>query len=366
MSQKLSNIAIEMVLVTILLFVSITHSDDNVPIPADKSQLNSWFDSNVGQLSARKASLLPDVASAEANVKVIKVRADGSGDFKTINDAVKSISIGNKNRVIVSIGPGNYTEKIKIERYKDFITFYGDPNNMPTVVYGDTAAKTGTMDSATLIVESDYFSAVNLKIKNSAPRPDGKTKDPMAAALRISGEFASFYNCKFYGFQDTLCDDKGKHFFKDCYVEGTVDFVFGSGQSLYLNSEIHVIPGDRMTFITAHARTKAEEPNGYVFSHCTVTGSGGTAYLGRAWFNHSRVVFVNSDLSDVVRPEGWFNGDPRHDKNIYFGEYNNKGAGSNLAKRAAFTKKLSDADVKPFISLAYIQASKWLLPPPKV
>ncbi|KAG8381040.1 hypothetical protein BUALT_Bualt06G0079400 [Buddleja alternifolia] len=163
MSQKMSNIAIEMVLVTILLFVSITHSDDNVPIPADKSHLNSWFYSNVGQLSARNSSLLPDIASAEANVKVIKVRADGSGDFKTINDVVKSIPIGNKNR-------------------------------------------------------------------NSAPRPDGKTKDPMTAALRISGEFASFYSRKFYGFQDTLCDDKGKHFFKDCYVEGTVDFAV-SGKS---------------------------------------------------------------------------------------------------------------------------------------
>ena len=59
-------------------------------------------------------------------------------------------------------------------------------------------------------------------------------KDAQAVAIRISGEMAAFYNCNFTGFQDTVCDDKGKHFFKDCYIEGTVDFIFGEGRSLYL------------------------------------------------------------------------------------------------------------------------------------
>lgn len=52
--------------------------------------------------------------------------------------------------------------------------------------------------------------------------------------MRISGDKAAFYNCKFYGFQDTVCDDAGNHFFKDCYIEGTFDFIFGSGTSMYL------------------------------------------------------------------------------------------------------------------------------------
>ncbi|KAG8381030.1 hypothetical protein BUALT_Bualt06G0078400 [Buddleja alternifolia] len=345
------------IFLTILFLVPIVRSGDNVPIPADKSQVNSWFDSNVGQLSARTA-VDPQVVRAEANVKVIKVRADGSGDFKTINDAVKSIPDNNQNRVIVSIGPGTYTEKIRVERQKNFTTLYGDPNNMPTIVYGDTGAKTGTMDSATLIVESEHFTA------NSAPRPDGIMKNAQAAAVRISGDMASFYNCKFHGFQDTFCDDSGKHFFKDCYIEGIVDFIFGGGRSIYLNSEIHVIEGERATFITAHSRQKSDDPGGYVFVHCNVTGSGGVAYLGRPWFSHARVVFAYSELSDVVNPEGW--AQTKDINTVYFGEYNNKGPGSNLDKRVAYSKKLSDADVKPFISLAHIQGSMWLLPPPKV
>lgn len=64
--------------------------------------------------------------------------------------------------------------------------------------------------------------------------PDGKREGAQAVAMRISGDKAAFYNCKFIGYQDTLCDDKGKHIFSDCYIQGTVDFIFGNGQSLYL------------------------------------------------------------------------------------------------------------------------------------
>lgn len=71
-------------------------------------------------------------------------------------------------------------------------------------------------------------------MKNAAPRPDGKRKGAQASAMRISGDKAAFYNCKFVGFQDTLCDDKGKHFFKDCFIQGTVDFIFGEARSIYL------------------------------------------------------------------------------------------------------------------------------------
>lgn len=65
--------------------------------------------------------------------------------------------------------------------------------------------------------------------------------------MRVLGDHASFYNCKFYGFQDTLCDDAGKHFFKDCYIEGTFDFIFGSGTSLYL-----VKPNSSPAFFHVH------------------------------------------------------------------------------------------------------------------
>lgn len=78
---------------------------------------------------------------------------------------------------------------------------------------------------------------MNLAVQNSAPRPDGRKAGEQAVALRISGDRAAFYNCKILGFQDTICDDRHNHFFKDCLIQGTVDFIFGSGTSLYLVSK---------------------------------------------------------------------------------------------------------------------------------
>lgn len=238
-------------------------------IPPEKSQIESWFTANVKPYTERKTTLDPALSTAQAGQRVIKVNQDGSGEFKTINDAINSIPQGNTKRVILSIGAGEYVEKIKIDRSKPFITFYGSPDAMPNVTFGGTAKEYGTVDSATLIVESDYFMAVNiiiavcvyaglfinflnkwtfcdklfcmdykmfllLFVKNSSPRPDGKREGAQAVALRISGTKAAFYNCKIIGFQDTLCDDRGNHFFKDCHIQGTVDFIFGSGKSLYL------------------------------------------------------------------------------------------------------------------------------------
>lgn len=147
-----------------VLIPSLVVSDDTISVPSDKSQINSWFQANIKGYNERKATLDPPLAEAEASPKIIKLTADGSGEFKTIGDAIKSIPEGNKNRVIISLGPGNYTEKIKIERTKPFISFVGDPKNVARIIFGGTAAEYGTVESATLIVESDYFSAANIVI----------------------------------------------------------------------------------------------------------------------------------------------------------------------------------------------------------
>ncbi|KAL3521357.1 hypothetical protein ACH5RR_019506 [Cinchona calisaya] len=358
---------IVLIIFSILFFIPLVLADDNAPVPADKSQLNRWFRQNVQPLASRKGTLDATLVTAEANPKTIKVRVDGSGNFKTITDAIKSIPDGNTNRVIILLGPGNYTEKIKIERTKPFVTFYGDPKNMPVIVYGGTAAQFGTVDSASLIVESDYFSAVNVIIANSAPRPDGKKSGAQAVALRIGGDKASFYNCKLYGFQDTLCDDKGLHFFKDCYIEGTIDFIFGDAKSLYLNTELHVIPGDQLALITAQARKSESSDTGFSFVHCTITGTGGIAYLGRSWMPDAKVVYAYTYMSDVVQPKGWSdNLKPETANTVFFGEYACSGAGAKLDGRVNFTKKLTDAGAKPFLSLGFIKASYWLLPPTQI
>ncbi|KAI5569673.1 hypothetical protein BDE02_12G092600 [Populus trichocarpa] len=349
--------AIQCALTAILLVSTTVSSDDKSPIPADPSSLNTWFQDNVKPLAD----------PAEAKPRTIKVRQDGSGEFKTLKDAINSIPTGNTERVIVDIGPGEYIEKLKIERSKPFVTFLGSPSNKPTLSFDGTAKEYGTVYSATLEAEADYFVAANIIFKNSAPRPNGELKGEQAVALRISGDKSAFYNCRLIGFQDTLCDDKGRHLFKDCYIEGTVDYIFGSGKSLYLGTELHVIGDENGNFITAHARNSEAEDTGFSFVHCKVDGTGAKgAYLGRAWQARPRVVFSYTTMSSVVNPEGWSNNfHPERDQyDCFIWRIQVRGEGANPAGRAKATKQLTPDQAAPFISLGFIEGSKWLLHPP--
>ncbi|KAH0461203.1 hypothetical protein IEQ34_008778 [Dendrobium chrysotoxum] len=156
------------------------------------------------------------------------------GDFATISDAFESIPQWNKQRVVIRIGPGVYRENVKIDSSKPFVTFSGKENAMPTITFAGTAAEYGTLDSAAVIVESCYFVASNIIFQNSAPRLVLGVKGAQAVAMRIFGDKTAFYSCKFLGYQGTLCDNKGRHLFKDCFIQGTIDFILGNGRSIYL------------------------------------------------------------------------------------------------------------------------------------
>ncbi|KAJ8772420.1 hypothetical protein K2173_027597 [Erythroxylum novogranatense] len=332
--------AIPFFIVAILVAATGVSSDDAAPIPADAAQVATWFTDNIKPLPERQG-LNDTLQAAEATPKIVKVRQDGSGEFKTVMEAVNSVPPGNTQRVIIDIGPGVYKEKVTVENSKRFVTFYGAPDNVPTLSFDGTAAKYGTVYSATLQVDAPFFTAANLIIENTAPKPDGKAVGAQALALRIGGDMATFYNVRLLGFQDTLCDDKGRHFFKDCYIEGTVDFIFGSGKSIYLKSQ--------------------DEDTGFSFVHCNVTGKGTGAMLGRAWTEMPKVVFAYTTMTSVVDPAGWSNNN--HPDREPF-SLRDQGSAPNT--RAPFTKQLTEEQVKPFITLGYIEGSKWLLPPPKV
>ncbi|XP_031253029.1 putative pectinesterase 63 [Pistacia vera] len=378
MAEEKKQFSILATLLTTVLF-----SSNLIPIvvceleimPADSSKLDAWIGQNVKQfvetksLDDKEGSVLDDVlATAEAGLKVITVVKDGSGNFKTVTDAVKSIPPGNAKRTVIKIGGGEYREKITIDKSKTFITFLGDPKGMPKIVFDGTAAKYGTVDSATVAVESDYFVAINIEFVNSAPMPDAKKDDQQAVALRISGDKAAFHNCRFIGYQDTLCDFVGRHLFRDCYVEGTVDFIFGDGQSLYLNTTIKSV-AKGLSVITAHGREEVSGKSGFAFVHCNIIGSGDT-YLGRAWKNSPRVIFAYTYMGEHINDQGWLNGmygeSNNSQKNVYYGEYKCMGPGADSTGRAKFVKILSDAEAEPFLSMTYLDGNKWVLPPPKV
>lgn len=124
-------------------------------------------------------------------------------------------------------------------------------------------------------------------------------------AFRISADRAAFYYVSFLGHQDTLYDQRGRHYFRNCYIQGSIDFIFGYGRSLYKDCHIHSIA---TTFgsLTAQKRNATLLDTGFSFVDCTVTGSG-SVYLGRAWGAYSRVVYAYTYLADIIVPEGWQN-----------------------------------------------------------
>ncbi|KAJ8621255.1 hypothetical protein MRB53_029784 [Persea americana] len=311
------------------------------------------------------AALEIRLVRAEAGKRIITVRQDGTGEFKTVTDAVKSIPPGNSRRTIIKIGPGVYREKVLVDRSRPFVTFLGDPHAMAVITFDGTAAKFGTWNSATVAVESQFFMAANIVFENSAPMPADGEEGGQAVAMRISGDKAAFYNCKFLGYQDTLLDDVGKHYFQDCFIRGSVDFIFGTGRSLYMKCELHSV-AKGITALTAHGRLGKSDSGGFAFVNCVISGSG-SAYLSRAWKESSRVVFLYTYMGALVNPKGWDDkGFQDRQRTVYYAEYKCKGPGANTGGRVKFGRQLNDNQAQPYLSKTFIHATTWLLPPPSV
>lgn len=208
-------------------------------------------------------------------------------------------------------------------------------------------------------MNSPYFQAKNITFKNTTPVPAAGAIGKQAVAFRISADTAAFVGCKFLGAQDTLYDHLGRHYYKDCYIEGSVDFIFGNGLSFFEGCHLHAI-APVTGAVTAQGRSSMLEDTGFSFVNCKVTGSG-ALYLGRAWGPFSRVVFAYTYMDNIIIPKGWHNwGDPLREMTVFFGQYKCSGPGASFAGRVSWCRELTDQEAKPFISLSFIDGSEWI------
>ncbi|CAN1122153.1 Probable pectinesterase 53 [Linum perenne] len=299
-------------------------------------------------------------------LKVKKKKKHSRRVFPTVREAIESIPVVNDCRVVISIGKGTYREKVEIPTTMAYITLKGAGTGKTIIEWDDTADRIGenghplgTFGSATFAVNSPYFIAKNITFKNKAPMPPSGALGKQGVALRISGDNAAFIGCKFIGAQDTLYDHLGRHYFKHCYIEGSVDFVFGNGLSLYDKCHLHAITN---TFgaLTAQKRESMMEETGFSFVKCKVTGSG-ALYLGRAWGSFSRVVFAYTFMDKIISPQGWYNwGDKNREMTVFYGQYKCWGPGANFGGRVPWSRELTDAEAEPFVSLGFIDGHEWL------
>lgn len=290
------------------------------------------------------------------------VGKSGSGaEYSKVKSAVKSIPEGNSERCVIYIGEGEYEEKITIPKEKPYITFKGVTALKTIIKYGDYAEKVGsTSKSATVAVMSDYFIAEDITFENTHPPPPGGAVGQQAVAFRIEGDKAQFYRVSFLGAQDTLYDKKGRHYFKDCYIKGSIDFVFGGGLSYYESCSLVSIANPGSGSLTAQKKMTEDEESGFSFVRCTISGNG-PVYLGRAWGPYSKVVFLYTEMKLPIIPAGWYNwADPAREKTVYYGQYRCYGPGAETAGRVNWSKDLTDSQAQAFLTWDFVDGNSWI------
>jgi PelA/Pel-15E family pectate lyase len=278
-----------------------------------------------------------------AHAKTIVVAADGSGDFKTVQQAIDRVPENNTQRVVIQIKPGVYREQVRVSAGKRFVTFRGEDARKTLLTFRLSAQEAGNTRLAfSTFIGADEFRAENITFENSFGTGS------QAVALFVDADRAEFRNCRFLGWQDTLFVNGARHLFRDCYIEGHVDFIFGSASAVFENCTIH---SKGAGYVTAHYRTSDDENTGFVFVRSRLTGkdTGEGVYLGRPWRPYARVIFLECWLGDHIRPEGWDNWrDPAREKTAWFAEYKSTGPGANPNARVAWSKQLSTPEAKIF------------------
>jgi len=324
-----------------------------------------------------------------AQVYDLIVAKDGSGDYSCIQDAVNAIrDYKPEGRQRILVKKGVYEEKVIIPSYKTNISLIGENRDSTIIVWHDHAnmytqsgwpaftikeadtahqdgiikngRKIGTFQSYTMRVDGLGFECENMTISNDAMSywnklwtKNGKNTNGVgqAVALHVEGDKVIFRNCRLLGFQDTVFNgnEDSRQAFYRCYIEGTVDFIFGPATCWFEECELHALSNG---YLTA-ASTPANHPFGYVFYRCKVTADTQVTneWLGRPWRNYASVIFRECELPSVVNPLGWHNWkDPEREKTARYYESKCTGPGADRTKRASWSRELSTkeaAELKP-------------------
>ena len=286
-----------------------------------------------------------------AEDKTLYVSGSGTGDYYSIQ---RAIDVAPAEGAVISVTPGTYHEVLTVD--KPHITIrssYQDASK--TVIVADKSAGTsgGTMNSATVNVRADNFTAENVTFANDFNRTHEQVATgSQALALLVTGDRAVFRNVRLLGNQDTVYAGSKRQYFTECYIEGNVDFIFGDGKAVFEGCEIRST-AHSIGYITAQGKNSAGQDSAFVFQRCKLTAAPGVdnVWLGRPWRPYASVVFLNTEMGAHINAAGWREWHPEETHymdTVSYGEFQNSGPGAHATEREAHTKKLTAAEAAQY------------------
>ncbi|KAK9280936.1 hypothetical protein L1049_003827 [Liquidambar formosana] len=326
------------------------------------------------RLLGTKSSSFPDWVSAgdrrllqeEKPTPDVTVAKDGSGDYKTIGEAVKQVPKKNTTRFVIYVMEGEYLENINLDKSTWNVMIYGD-GMTKTIVSGSLNFVDGTptFSTATFAAVGRGFMAKDMGFKNTA----GAAKH-QAVAFRSGSDLSVFYRCSFDAFQDTLYAHSNRQFYRDCDITGTIDFIFGNAAVVFQNCNIRPRQplANQFNTITAQGKKDPNQNTGISIHKCTLSPLGtvtAPTYLGRPWKNYSTTIIMQSNIGSFLRPSGWTewvsNVEPP--STIFYAEYQNTGPGSSVAQRvkwAGYKSNITEDVAGKYTVGSFIQGDEWL------
>ncbi|WP_211316372.1 pectinesterase family protein [Niabella yanshanensis] len=281
----------------------------------------------------------------------VVVAKDGSGNYTKVQAAIDAAPTNRTSYYYIYVKKGEYKEVISINQDKPYIYLVGEDSAQTILTYDNHSGKPkpgggtfGTADSRSFYVKGNHFVADNITFANTAGMNAGQ-----AVAIYIDAVASAFINCRFLGYQDTWYAHNATHqYIKNCYIEGSVDFMFGGAKTLFDNCQIH---SNRTGGYVTAASTPTGQDYGYVYLNCNFTANAGVSavYLGRPWRPEAQVVLMACQLGSHIRAEGWHNwNNPDNEKTAYYAEYKSTGPGANAIGRVSWSHQLPDTEASKY------------------
>ena len=312
------------------------------------------------------------------NPDTLFVARDGTGQFRNISEAIEVCRAFMEYHKVIFVKRGVYKEKLIIPSWLTNIEICGEDAENTIITYDDHAnitmgdgswamgdgqqltpalqrQKMGTFRTYTLKVEGSDITLKNITVENNAARLG------QAVALHTEGDRLTFIGCRFLGHQDTIYTGTAntRLYFKDCYIEGTTDFIFGPSTAWFEHCDIFC---KLNSYITA-ASTPKDVPYGYIFNNCTVRCAEDVdkVYLGRPWRDYGYTLFMNCDLPRQIRPEGWHHWQKEREETARYLEYNNHGEGAQTNERVSWSRQLTKKEAQKItLNTVFSVNNEWI------